>query len=359
MTLSLISNYTGCILGGAIGDALGAPTEFMSLENILHQFGQKGVTDFVEFSDGHGAITDDTQMLLFTAEGLLRSLHRANIRGMGGAYLKICHHSYLRWLQTQEDWHTDQALIGVPLDGWLLQERLLFSRRAPGNTCLSALRSGKAGTIEHPINDSKGCGGIMRIAPVGLLYSDPHIAFKTGCELAAISHGHATGYLSSGAFAAIISFLNSGYSLIDTISSTIPILKSYSNHEETLEAIMMAVKLSEQQKPSFQKIGELGQGWIAEEALSISLYCALSYPDNFQKAVISAINHSGDTDSTGALTGNLQGLILGEEAIPAKWIRNLELEQVIRTVGEDLYKEAANNTADFYDFDWKKKYPSW
>ena len=72
-----------------------------------------------------------------------------------------------------------------------------------------------------------------------------------------------------------------------------------------------------------------------------------------------AINHSGDTDSTGALTGSLLGLIVGEDGIPSKWIKNLELSEVIKTVGEDLYKEATNNTIDIYDLEWEKKYPSW
>ena len=149
------------------------PTEFMSLDNILHKFGQDGVTDYVEFPDGQGKITDDTQMLLFTAEGLLRSLHRANIRGIGGAYLQIWQQSYLRWLYTQEDWHSEEALVGVPLDGWLIKEKLLFSRRAPGNTCLGALRSEVAGTMEEPINASNGCGGIWRSAPVSLIFRCP------------------------------------------------------------------------------------------------------------------------------------------------------------------------------------------
>lgn len=359
MSHSKISYYTGCLLGGAIGDALGAPTEFLSLENILHEFGQKGVTDYVEFSDGHGAITDDTQMLLFTADGLLRSLHRSHFTGKGSAHLQICYPSYLRWLYTQQDLHSEAALKGIPIDGWLIKEQLLFSRRAPGNTCLSALKSGKSGTMEEPINNSKGCGGIMRIAPVGLLFSDHQKAFKTGCDLAAITHGHPTGYLSSGAFASIISYLKEGHKLPDAIFSTIEILKNHPNHEETLQAINKAIHLSKRSKPSFQKIIELGEGWIAEEALSISLYCALSYPNNFERAVILAINHSGDTDSTGALTGNLLGLIVSEERIPSKWIENLELSEVVRTVGEDLYKEATNNEADLYNSEWGKKYPPW
>lgn len=358
MSHSSLSNFTGCLLGGGIGDALGAPTEFMQLEEILEEYGLDGVTDYVEFPAGQGKITDDTQMLPFTADGLLRSIQIANIRKIGGANFQIWQQSYLRWLYTQDKGLSDEALKGVNLDGWLIKEKKLFSTRAPGLTCLGALRSGKAGTMKNPINDSKGCGGIMRIAPAGLVLSDPGTAFKIGCELAAITHGHPTGYLASGAFAAIISYLNEGYKLSDAISSTIQLLKSYPNHEETLEAINKAVKLSEKPNPSFQNIMEFGEGWIAEEALSISLYCALSYPDDFEKSVILAINHSGDTDSTGALTGNLLGLILGEEGIPSKWIKNLELSDVIKTVGEDLYKEATNKTTDLYDDVWEKKYPA-
>lgn len=207
-----LDNYIGCIVGGAIGDALGAPTEFMNLESILQKYGKNGVNDYVEFEDGSGQITDDTQMLLFTAEGLLRAWHRATSRGIWGAYHQICFNSYLRWLKTQNDWHSDDALKHTDLDGWLIKQKFLYQRRAPGSTCLSALRSGKPGTIENPINNSKGCGGIMRIAPVGLLFhQDPEQAFKTGAELAAMTHGHPSGYLSAGFLAGLIAFINNGY----------------------------------------------------------------------------------------------------------------------------------------------------
>ena len=81
----------------------------------------------------------------------------------------------------------------------------------------------------------------------------------------------------------------------------------------------------------------LGGGWTGEEALAISVYCSLVYPDNFEKAVILAVNHGGDSDSTGAITGNILGLYLGEEAIPAGWLEKLELKEVIRKMAEDLF----------------------
>jgi ADP-ribosylglycohydrolase len=90
------------------------------------------------------------------------------------------------------------------MDGWLIRVEGLHARRAPGMTCLSALRGGTMGTIERPLNDSKGCGGVMRAAPIGLVARDEQAAFTLGCEAAAITHGHPSGYYSAGCFAAII-----------------------------------------------------------------------------------------------------------------------------------------------------------
>jgi ADP-ribosylglycohydrolase len=121
----------------------------------------------LQFSYKKAEITDDTQMTLFTAEGLLRAESRGREKG-------ICHipsvvyNAYIRWLHTQGyPKNKDHDLI---YDGWLIGEKELYARRGPGNTCLSALLSGKMGTMERPINNSKGCGGVMRVAPVGLLY---------------------------------------------------------------------------------------------------------------------------------------------------------------------------------------------
>lgn len=109
----------------------------------------------------------------------------------------------------------------------LLDYRELFSNRAPGNTCLSALGSGRMGSIEQPINQSKGCGGVMRVAPVGLfLHKEPEYAFKIGSDIAAITHGHPTGYLSAGAFATIIAELVNGKTILDSTMTALSILKS-------------------------------------------------------------------------------------------------------------------------------------
>lgn len=357
-----LDQFIGCIMGGAIGDALGAPVEFMSAEEIFARYGQRGVQQYVEHEDGLGEFTDDTQMLLFTAEGLLRAWQRSVAKGIGGAEVSITWHSYLRWLKTQG--YEKPAVVDTYgfEDGWLLRRGELHKQRAPGNTCLAALRSGKMGTVREPINNSKGCGTVMRIAPVGLTIAhDPELAFIKGMELSAITHGHPSGYLSAGVLAMIFALMVQGDSLAFAIDKSLNVLQRFVGHQETQTAVLNAIELHkrfEGEDLSYTEIESLGGAWVAEEALAISLLCALHYPNNFEKAVLTAVNHSGDSDSTGAITGNLVGFIVGEQRLPDGWKRKLMYADLVRQVGEDLHTGVKGGSFDIDD-EWWNKYPGY
>ena len=334
--------FKGCLIGGAVGDALGAPIEFMSLDQIKASFGNEGLTDYFEAYGRIGSITDDTQMTLFTAEGLILAKVRQEYQGDGGI-ISAVYHALLRWLYTQQAGRRDELINAYGtcsiIDGVLTGHNALFSLRAPGNTCLSALQSGQLSTIDNPVNDSKGCGGVMRMAPVGLMYDDAQKAFQIGCECAALTHGHPTGYLASGAFAAILSRLISGEPLTTAINESISILKSNTNHEETLKLIETALESADKATPGSDIIEKIGKGWIAEEALGIGIYCALVAGEDFKKGVLLAVNHSGDSDSTGSITGNILGALHGIDVIPENWILNLELKGLIEEIAVDLFDQ--------------------
>lgn len=347
-----LSYYTGCLLGGAVGDALGAPIEFMDIQSIRSEFGERGVTDYVEFADHEGEFTDDTQMTLFTAEGILRARHRAMIKGIGGALISVTHRSYLRWLHTQQL----EANSSSTKTGWLIKQKDLFKRREPGNTCLRALSSGMAGSIDKPINNSKGCGGVMRVAPVGLKFKDSGRAFRIGCEMAALTHGHPSGYLSAGCFSSILTSLSQGEQLTAAIDQSINLLKEWPQYEETLYAIEHALDLFSRKPCTPENIEELGGGWVGEEALAITLFCSLHYEQDFRSGVLTAVNHSGDSDSTGSMTGNLLGLINGENAIPQQWIDKLRHSSIVRQVAEDLHIGVKGDSYHV-DEEWWYKYP--
>lgn len=338
--------FSGCLLGGAIGDALGWPVEFMSLDDIRKKYGQDGIRDLVDAPGGLGAITDDTQMTLFTAEGLLREFAESRSRGTVPDYTVGLYRAYLRWLHTQGEVSRDPQFRAC-LDGQLLQVQALHQRRAPGNSCLSALIAGRVGTVAQAVNDSKGCGGVMRVAPVGLFCrvvpgpaSDRQrgqLAFQLGCTAAAITHGHPLGYLPAGYLAAMIFFIVAGLSLEDALSEAMLLLVERPEYEKSTLAAMIAraSRCSVKEPCCPETVERLGGGWVGDEALVISLYCALAAKGDFARGVRLAVNHSGDSDSTGAITGNILGALLGRGAIPAEWVEMVELRAVVE--GMALY----------------------
>lgn len=343
-------HFRGCLVGGAVGDALGRPVEFISHKAILEQYGEEGITDPVSPESGLAEITDDTQMTLFTAEGIIRA---GAGRGNGRDTIHVptvVYRAYLRWLATQGyprlegyDWI---------YDGWLFGIKELHERRAPGSTCLSALALGKMGDTEKSINLRKGCGGVMRVAPAGLVFGKEK-AFEMGMEFGAITHGHPSGYLPAGALAAIIASVIDGAGLETAVNDSIQILEGHRKHEESSASVKQAVMLAASDLKDIDAICRLGEGWVGEEALAISLYCALKYRDDFRRALIAAVNHSGDSDSTGAITGNILGAYLGLSAIPAAWLDNLELKEVIVQVADDLLRTYDEDRA------WRERYPGY
>ena len=306
------SRMIGCLLGGAIGDAMGYPVEFMRFAEIVRYFGGAGVRD-LSYSN---LVSDDTQMTLFTAEGLL------NAHKTGKSPVKCVYRSYLRWYYTQ----TGNRMPNVKYEGGLLNEAKIFASRAPGTTCLSSLSSGKMGTLAQPINHSRGCGGVMRVAPCAVF---PY-AFDLGCRVAAITHGHPGGYISAGAFAHLLQKLYYGQSLPDAVSDLIEELDEIEDADSTRNALQKAVDVAAEGRPCAPTVKELGEGWVGEEALAIAVYSALSFPTDFAQAVRLAVNHNGDSDSTGSICGNIMGMLLGAGAIPVEWRDGVEMCNVIR-----------------------------
>jgi ADP-ribosylglycohydrolase len=340
--------FTGCLLGGAVGDALGWPVEFLSMVEIRKKFGQDGIRVFAETAGGVGAITDDTQMTLFTAEGLLREFRSSRRTGAAPDYPASVYRAYLRWLHTQGETSRDPDFRD-DLDGELLMVQDLHQRRAPGSTCLSALIAGKMGTVLHPLNTSKGCGGVMRVAPVGLFCravpdggddrTRGELAFELGCAAAGITHGHQLGYLPAGFFASLVFFLVSGRTLEESISESMLILVERPECEKGVLAsiIARAVRSCLQEKPCPETIERLGGGWVGDEALAISLHCAMAAKGNFARGVRLAVNHSGDSDSTGAIAGNILGALLGRGAIRGGWLEEVEMREVIEGMAVELF----------------------
>lgn len=344
----------GCVLVGAVGDALGGGVEFDEIDAIRARYGPDGLTDYTEAYGRVGAITDDTQMSMFTLDGLIRA-HIALRRTGDTDLARHLHRAYLRWLHTQHD-PVPEHLLG----GWLLDQPDLHHRRAPGNTCLTALRASldgrRIGTPEEPINNSKGCGAVMRAAPIALWpTTSPAETFRHAAQIGALTHGHPSGYLSAAAFAVIIRQLFTGRDLRTALAQADSELTRTPDSDETIRALHAGWALGLRGRPTPQDLATLGGGWTGEEALAIAVCAALAAHD-LEDGLLLATNHSGDSDSTAALAGNLLGAQHGPSAIPTRWLDQLELRPALEQLTGDALDEFGPTPPDL-DSGWLDRYP--
>jgi len=288
-------------------------------------------------------VSDDTQMTLFTAEGLLRALQQET-HGAARSKESVVLRAYQRWLATQGTTGREKS-DGPTERGWLVGVPELHARRAPGNTCMSALTQslGAKGvpTVAKPPNNSKGCGAVMRAAPVGLAATDMQAAFTLGCDTGVLTHGHPSGYLSAAYFAALIHALVRDVSLPDAMAKADVLLAGERGAEEMIRAVDAARSSAARGEVTRGTIEALGEGWVGEEALSVALFCALTVGDGSVASVSTAlwrsVAHAGDSDSTGSLTGNLLGAMFGGECLPDAWLHDLEMREVIERVACDMH----------------------
>ncbi|MEU3614566.1 ADP-ribosylglycohydrolase family protein [Streptomyces sp. NPDC006872] len=336
----------GCLLGGALGDALGYAVEFSSLDRIRAAHGPRGLTRLVPDGEGVvGRVSDDTQMTLFTVEGLRTAARRARLKGIGGAETALVRQAYGRWLETQQ---RPGPADGVK--GGLLAEPWLYARRAPGNACLSGLAQeyvpdprAELSGAPGPVNPgSKGCGTVMRSAPFGLAHRSAEQAFATAARCAQTTHGHPTGYYAAGALAAIVAYLVQGESVEGATLRTLRLLGRHSGHEETSAALNQALDLAAEREPTPEKVEKLGAGWVAEEALAIGVYAVLA-TRRVEDALLLSVNHSGDSDSTGSVCGNVLGARHGDVGLPHEWVEQVEGRATIIALADDLAAECAGD----------------
>lgn len=312
-----------CLVGGAMGDSLGADIEFQSLAEIRRRLPAR-LTALPPYRGQRGAITDDTQMTLFTAEGLIRAHIRGRLRGICHPP-SVVHHALLRWYRTQGGRpriETDE--IG------LIEDRRLWAQCAPGTTCMSALGSSRR--FGDPArNDSKGCGTIMRVAPVALMASRDRVR-ELAIETSALTHGHITGQLAAAAWAEMLADVATGEGLEQAAGRIASEYARLDGGEETAAAIRSALSAPRDGQP--ETVEQLGGGWTAEEALAIALYACLAGKDLTDGLRI-AVTHSGDSDFTGAIAGNMLGVMRPDAVMAHPWTTMVQGADIISHLARD------------------------
>jgi ADP-ribosylglycohydrolase len=319
------NKYRGVMVGLAVGDALGAPVEFMSRREIEHMYGVLDrMVGWADFPAGY--YTDDTQMSIATAVGLIESARQFYGYHPYKAGVKepsiYVYNEYLKWFESQD---------------------VEYNRRFPGNTCLSALALQTYGRPDAPENDSKGCGGVMRVAPCGLLPLTDDKEDKTlppyqlGADCAALTHGNKDGWLPAGILANIIHDLVNNPGMTPRQAATAAFKEPiyyFGQNNEVLDDNCRTVRLwyifRDSKDPE-----EVGEGWTGDEALIMALVAVMS-TDSFSSAMESAINISGDSDSVGSIAGAIAGAYYGLSSIPLNWREKIENYSLLISLADEL-----------------------
>ncbi len=300
-----LNKAKGTIYGLSIGDALGYPTEFMTLSRIKDTYGPGGIKDLPE----PALFTDDTQMTIAIAEALIRTGDQ-DLESIMAAVRE----EFINWRHSPEN------------------------NRAPGNACLTGVANMERGIhwSESGVQGSKGCGTAMRVAPIGYLYQNDPKKLKQVARASGIcTHSHPTADAAGIGAAWLVKLALDGVSPDKMIPELLSFTKGIS--EEFDEAILKVDKCLDWEDEE-QALKYLGEGWVGEEAVPLALYCFLRYPDDYKKVVIRGANTNGDSDSIACIGGAISGAYLGIEAIPEDWAKSIEKTDYL----DDLATRLAN-----------------
>ncbi len=314
----------GTVLGLAIGDALGYPGEFRSRQQILDAFGPEGVTDFVGIQDERwperpyivgkrhapGTYTDDTQMSVALAEGLLDVGPNASLDDQMVAVGK----RFVAWARSPEN------------------------NRAPGGTCMTGCANLERGVFWRDANvaDSKGCGSAMRVAPIGLLWPDDlEKVGEVARASSLLTHGHDAGVEGAAAAALLVALALRGATPAEMYREIMERCAPRSaDFRRCLEKLPGAVE--DPPALALSNAG-LGEAWVAEEAVASALYCVWRHRDDYAAAVLCGANTDGDSDSIACIAGSIMGARLGASAIEARWRQEVENAAYLEELADRLY----------------------
>lgn len=314
-----IDQLAGCLLGGALGDALGYPVEFEKVSQMSQDHDFDKIVDKL-------IVSDDTQMTLFTANALL----------LDGNLRINTWNCYQDWLETQFK-QGKSELSHRPIS-WLMEYPEMYASREPGRTCLMTLMRGIPGDLNEPINQSKGCGALMRVAP--LAFIDREDLYLVAIENSALTHGHQMSHIASAALVSLLRYISEGETLCDSVSLMRQDIKRIFMGSLEIKVfddlLQQAIFASEKDFDDMEIISRLGEGWVAEETLAIALYCSLKYSNDLKKALRVAVFHDGDSDSTGSVTGQILGTLLGAKKLPQEEIKRLDLLEPLMKMIERL-----------------------
>jgi ADP-ribosyl-[dinitrogen reductase] hydrolase len=299
------------LLGLAVGDALGVPVEFREREGLERQ----PVTDMTGYGSHHqpaGTWSDDSSLAFCLAEALTTDFS-----------LALLAKYFVDW-RYRNFWTPHGEVFDIGITTAESIERL-----AKG---IDPVRAGGFYESEN------GNGSLMRILPLLFYIKDKPIEerFALIRDVSSLTHGHMRAVIACFyylEFARLILLKEDKFDIYLSLQKTLPVFIAQQGiHADEIAKFNRLFK----EDIHFVAASTISSGGYVLHTLEASIWCILT-TDNYADAVLKAVNLGRDTDTTGAVTGGLAGLIYGLEGIPESWREQLARRGDIEGLAERMY----------------------
>lgn len=356
------SAYRGCLLGLAVGDAMGYTVDGRTWPEIQEAYGPNGLLGY-DLVNGYADVTSYTQLAAFTCNGLLLGLTRGQLQGKMAPFVRYIGLSHREWAASQRPWGRPQRTFC-----WLMQAKEMCRRHCMDTWMLDTLSREKLGTPAEPVNRFSTPGSLTAAAGVGLFFDPENMDQQEidllGAEAVALTHGSPLAFLPGAVLAHLVSTVvrDPDTTLQAQIEAAMESVqkqfgRDYPQTEEVCTLIRQAIDLSRDWKISPVAAMEQLKCETGAQVLAGAVYACLIGQDDFDTAMITAINHSGRSAAVGAVTGAVIGARMGAEALPEFYLECLEPALILQELADDLYQGCPMEMGDlFFDDDWDRKY---
>lgn len=354
----LLSIYQGCMLGLAVGDAMGAGVDSKTLEEIRNDYGPDGLLGY-DLANGFAEVSSYTQVAAFAVNGLLVGMARGQLRGPFMPHIAMAMREWARSQYFPRE--TERRSC------WLCHEPHMRRRRAMDARTLDALTRDVTGTPEKPANSSAGPGTLPAAVAVGLLFTPERMQVqdvgRLGAEAVALTHGDPMAFLSGAVLAytiaGIVQDRESGL-LTHFTNAADAVAVQFSSFPEAAALQRKLKKAMHMARTGVQQPDEVLQGLKCVDACDVlagAMYTCLVSEEDFDRAMVIAINHSGKSAAVGAITGAILGARMGVEALPEFYLDCLDAGTVVWELTGDFYSCGPGKvTRRLFDDDWDRKY---
>ena len=347
--------YRGCLLGLAVGDAMGYTIDDKSWDEIQTNYGPNGLLGYDLQEAEYAQVTSYTQLASFLCNGLLIGVSRGKVD-----YLRYAKLALKEWTRSQHFYRDPETSLC-----WLAKLPQFRRKHCRDARMLDNLRLELFGTMESPRNNNSAPGAITAAVAAGMFYNPKRLAPEQvgtlAGELVALTHGNPEAFLSGVVLAYTLTGIlqEPHVPLVDQFLQAIAVMDGqfrsrFFQAEDLAQQLRRAIALAKSGTLSAQEGMEQLGCLDAAQCLAGAMYACLLYPNDFDSAIITAVNHSGLSAAVGAITGAILGAKLGEDALPEFYLESLEYADVLQLLAEDMV--SGTPALGIFDDSWDHKY---